>query len=327
MLRRQETSNEDSYLSAGRPSNLLRTSFSSAKLETLYRASSLRQRRGGLEYFLISVLLYGIQTLVVPVQDLPARGFTAVFLGLNLGLLAWIEHNQRAKDAFWSVVPHVAWQLTIAHLLGQLYFKTTDVTPGDALGWLLLMLYLLFATLPLRLSLCVLLAIATTVVYILTVVGLSKAPSQIPIDILVGVASRLDLSERSMHPPRDKRLRQKRSLNGAPSSVRDQAFRGVHPCVDRGKLENRGRRNHRGVFPRFRAFRKALWSRIVPTGSPKWGADRSSGSSPPCFSSRGVQERRVDRVGIYSGVNCPGTSPVGVAVNPESARNDPGHGE
>ncbi|XP_017766990.1 PREDICTED: adenylate cyclase type 3 [Eufriesea mexicana] len=185
MLRRQETSNEDSYLSAGRPSNLLRTSFSSAKLETLYRASSLRQRRGGLEYFLISVLLYGIQTLVVPVQDLPARGFTAVFLGLNLGLLAWIEHNQRAKDAFWSVVPHVAWQLTIAHLLGQLYFKTTDVTPGDALGWLLLMLYLLFATLPLRLSLCVLLAIATTVVYILTVVGLSKAPSQIPIDILV----------------------------------------------------------------------------------------------------------------------------------------------
>ncbi|CAL7944018.1 unnamed protein product [Xylocopa violacea] len=185
MLRRQETSNEDSYLSAGRPSNLLRTSFSSAKLETLYRASSLQQRRGGLEYFLFSAVLYGVHTLASPGQELPARGITAVFLGLNLGLLAWAKHNPRAKDALWSVIPHVAWELSTAHLLSQLFLKSNEVTPRDGLGWLLLLLYLLFATLPLRLSLCTLLAFGTALTYIVSVVGLSKAPTQIPMDVLV----------------------------------------------------------------------------------------------------------------------------------------------
>ncbi|KAG6798245.1 adenylate cyclase 3 [Apis mellifera caucasica] len=185
MLRRQETSNEDSYLSAGRPSNLLRTSFSSAKLEKLYRASSLQQRRGGLEYFLLSAFLFGANALFTPGQELPARGLTAVFLGLNLGFLAWAKHNPRGKDALWSLVPHMAWQLSTAHLLAQLFLKSTEVTPRDGLGWLLLMLYLLFATLPLRLSFCVVLACSTATVYVMSVVGLSKAPAQIPVDVLV----------------------------------------------------------------------------------------------------------------------------------------------
>ena len=186
MSRRHQASNEDSYLSAGRPSNLLRTSFNSAKLESLYRASSLQQRRGGLECFLLSALLYGAHTIASPGLELLARGLTAVFLGLNLGLLAWAEHNPRAKDALWSVIPHVAWKLYTAQLLAQLFLKSNDVTPRDGLGWLLLLLYLLFATLPLRLSLCALLSFGTALAYIVTVVGLSKAPAQIPIDVLVG---------------------------------------------------------------------------------------------------------------------------------------------
>ncbi|KOX73149.1 Adenylate cyclase type 3 [Melipona quadrifasciata] len=140
--------------------------------------------RGGLEYFLFSALLYGAHSLITPGQELPARGLTVVFLGLNLGLLAWAKHNSRAKDALWSVVPHVAWKLSTAQLLAQLFLKSTEVTPRDGLGWLLLMLYLLFATLPLRLSLCVLLAFGTASAYIVSVVGLSKDPAQIPIDVL-----------------------------------------------------------------------------------------------------------------------------------------------
>ncbi|XP_076633215.1 adenylate cyclase 3 [Colletes latitarsis] len=185
MSRRLEASNEDSYLSAGRPSNLLRTSFTSAKLESLYRSSSLQQRRGGLKCFLLSALLYGVQTIASPGQELPARGLTVVFLGLNLGLLAWAEHNPRAKDVLWSVVPHVAWKLSTAQLLKQLFLKSNEVTPRDELGWLLLLLYLQFATLPLRLSRCVLIAFGTALSYIVAVVGLSKAPTQIPIDVLV----------------------------------------------------------------------------------------------------------------------------------------------
>lgn len=199
MLRRQETSNEDSYLSAGRPSNLLRTSFSSAKLEKLYRASSLQQRRGGLEYFLLSAFLFGANALFTPGQELPARGLTAVFLGLNLGFLAWAKHNPRGKDALWSLVPHMAWQLSTAHLLAQLFLKSTEVTPRDGLGWLLLMLYLLFATLPLRLSFCVVLACSTATVYVMSVVGLSKAPAQIPVDVLVRFVNSIRLKRERKH--------------------------------------------------------------------------------------------------------------------------------
>ncbi|KZC14218.1 Adenylate cyclase type 3 [Dufourea novaeangliae] len=186
MSRRPETSNEDSYLIAGRPSNLLRTSFTSAQLEGLYRDSSLQQRRGGLQCFLISALFYGVQTMATPGQGLHARSLNAVFLGVNLGLLAWAEHNPRGKDALsWILVPHMAWYLSIAQLLAQLCLKTGEVTPRDGLGWLLLLLYLLYATLPLRLFFCALDAQSTVLTYILVVIVLPKGIAQIPIDVLV----------------------------------------------------------------------------------------------------------------------------------------------
>ncbi|XP_012289111.1 adenylate cyclase type 3 [Orussus abietinus] len=185
MSRRPETSNEESYLNAGRPSNLLKTSFSSGKLERLYRASSLQQRRGGLQCFLLSAILFDVYTVASPEPELPARSLTAIFLGLNLGLLAWTERGTRARDALWSLVPHVAWHISTAQLLAQLFLKSTEVTPRDGLGWLLLLLYLLFATLPLRYSLCALLVLGTAAAYIVTVIGLSKELAQTPHDVLI----------------------------------------------------------------------------------------------------------------------------------------------
>ncbi|OXU30600.1 hypothetical protein TSAR_007812 [Trichomalopsis sarcophagae] len=181
-MSRGETSNEESYLNSGRPSNLLKTSFSSSKLERLYRSSSLQQRRGGLQCFLISAVLYDFYSFGLTDAELPARGLTAVFLGLNLGLLAWAERGTRARDALWSVVPHVAWQISIAQLLAPLFLKSAEVTPRDSLGWLLLLLYLHFATLPLRFSLCALLAVGTAATYMVSVYGLSKAP--VPLEVL-----------------------------------------------------------------------------------------------------------------------------------------------
>ncbi|XP_014599783.1 PREDICTED: adenylate cyclase type 3 [Polistes canadensis] len=185
MSQRLEATNEESYLNSGRPSNLLRTSFNNVKLERLYRASSLQQRRGGLQCFLLSAVLYGTYTVASPEPELPARGLTAVFIGLNLGLLAWAEHGTRARDGLWAAVPHVAWWLSTGQLLAQLFLKSSEVTPRDGLGWLLLFLYLLFATLPLRLSFCFLLAIATAAAYMVTVFRLSKVPILSAIDVLI----------------------------------------------------------------------------------------------------------------------------------------------
>lgn len=187
MSQRPVPPNEESYLKSGRPSNLLKTSFSSTKLEKLYRASSLQQKRGGLHCFIVSAILFDVYTLASPEPELIARGVTAIFLGLNLGVLALAERGTRARDTLWSAMPHVAWHLATGQLLAQLFCKSTDVVPRDGLGWLLILLYLLFATLPLRLLHCALLALGTATTYIVAIVGLSKAPSQTPIEALVSI--------------------------------------------------------------------------------------------------------------------------------------------
>lgn len=206
MSQRLETSNEDSYLTWGRPSNLLKTRFSSARLEKLYRASSLQQRRGGLTCFLMSAILYGIYTLVTPGFELPARGVSGTFLGLSLVLLIWAERGTVARNTLWSLMPCVVWQLWIWHLLAQLllrsapYLKTehefrlntnsVKVTPKDSLGWMLLLIYLLFTTLPLRLRRCMILALITAAMYICFVVFISSPSLRElhlqSLDVLVG---------------------------------------------------------------------------------------------------------------------------------------------
>lgn len=192
MSQQQQTpTNEDSYLSCGRPSNLLKTNFSSARLEKLYRASSLQQRRGGLTCFLMSAMLYGLYTLSTPGMELPARCVSAVFLGLNSALLVQTScvKTSTARNSVWSVVPCVVGQLWIVHLPAQLFLKSTKVTPRDSLAWMLLLLYLLFATLPLKLCRCTFLALGSVLVYFIAVVGLSSATLEElktqPVDILI----------------------------------------------------------------------------------------------------------------------------------------------
>ncbi|RLU19233.1 hypothetical protein DMN91_007790 [Ooceraea biroi] len=199
MSQRLQASNEDSYLTWGRPSNLLKTRFSSARLEKLYRASSLQQRRGGLTCFLMSAILYGVYTLVTPGFELPARGVSGTFLGLSLVLLIWAERGTVARNTLWSLMPCVVWQLWIWHLLAQLllrsapYLKiganTIKVTPRDSLGWMLLLIYLLFTTLPLRLCRCTFLALVTAIMYVSFVVFISSPTLQElhmqPFDVLI----------------------------------------------------------------------------------------------------------------------------------------------
>jgi len=203
MSQRLETSNEDSYLTWGRPSNLLKTRFSSARLEKLYRASSLQQRRGGLTCFLMSAILYGVYTLATPGFEVPARGVSGIFLGLSLVLLIWAERGTVARNTLWSLMPCVVWQLWIWHLLAQLLLRSAPylkigsnsvkVTPRDSLGWMLLLIYLLFTTLPLRLCRCTFLAFITAIMYVCFVIFISSPTLQEfhtqPLDVLVGNAT------------------------------------------------------------------------------------------------------------------------------------------
>ncbi|XP_018317057.1 adenylate cyclase 3 [Mycetomoellerius zeteki] len=204
-MSQQAPTNEDSYLRCGRPSNLLKTNFSSARLEKLYRASSLQQRRGGLTCFLMSAILYGLYTVSTPGMVLSARCVSAVFLSLNFFLLVWAESGTKTRNSLWSVVPCVVGELWIVHLSAQLFLKSDKVTPMDSLAWMLLLLYLLFATLPLKLIRCVNLATSSILLYLIAIIGLSSntledLTSQ-PVDILV-CNRRLMIEEQSAEQER-----------------------------------------------------------------------------------------------------------------------------
>ncbi|KDR18334.1 Adenylate cyclase type 3, partial [Zootermopsis nevadensis] len=157
----------------------LQRSFRDPALEKLYQSYSVKQKRAGLEVFLYAAILYDVYMLVVPGgQDALMRGLTIAFLGLNLGLLAWccrgVQHS-----SVWAAVPHLAWHLANSQLLAHLFLKKNEVTGRDSLGWVLLLDYLLFVTLPLRLRYCVVLSAGTCASYLVAIVGLGKSDAHL----------------------------------------------------------------------------------------------------------------------------------------------------
>jgi len=154
-------------------------SFRDPALEKLYQSYSVKQKRPGLEVFLYAAILYDLYMLLVPGgQDAVMRGLTIAFVGLNLGLLAWccrgIQHS-----SIWAAVPHIAWHLANSQLLAHLFLKKNEVTGRDSLGWVLLLDYLLYVTLPLRLRYCVVLSVGTCASYLVAVVGLGRSDAHL----------------------------------------------------------------------------------------------------------------------------------------------------
>lgn len=150
------------------------SSFKDPALEKLYQSYSVRQKRAGLECFLIAAILYDIYMLVVPSgQDLLIFGVMSVFLMLNCCILIWCKRSI-LKCPIWPAIPHIAWHLANAQLLISLFLKKNEVTSRDSLGWVLLLDYLIYVTLPLRLRYCTILSAGTCASYLAAVIGLSK---------------------------------------------------------------------------------------------------------------------------------------------------------
>jgi len=156
-------------------------SFRDPALEKLYQSYSVKQKRPGLEVFLYAAILYDLYMFLVPGgQDTLMCVLTIAFVGLNVGLLVWccllarccrgIQHS-----SIWAALPHLAWHLANSQLLAHLFLKKNEVTGRDSLGWVLLLDYLLYVTLPLRLRYCVVLSVGTCASYLVAVVGLAKS--------------------------------------------------------------------------------------------------------------------------------------------------------
>lgn len=151
------------------------SAFNDPALEKLYQSYSVKQKRAGLECFLITAVLFDVYMLVIPSgQDLMIFAVMSCFLALNCCLLIWCKRGVR-KCAFWSAVPHISWHVANAQLLASLFLKKNEVTSRDSLGWVLLLVYLIYVTLPLRLRYCMILSAGSCASYIAAIAGLAKS--------------------------------------------------------------------------------------------------------------------------------------------------------
>lgn len=151
--------------------------FSDPTIERLYQSYSVKQKRAALQCFLAASVLYDAYFLVVPSdQDLVALSLTSGFLALNVGLIAW---SRWSRYRLWAALPHIAWHLANLQLLCHLFLQKNEVTGRTSLGWALLLDYLLYVTLPLRLRYCVMLSVGTCASYLVAVTGLAKSDSHL----------------------------------------------------------------------------------------------------------------------------------------------------
>lgn len=96
------------------------------------------------------------------------------FLMTNFLLLIWSKKGIDSK-MLWAAAPHISWHIANTQLLTALFLKKTEITPRDGLGWILLLDYLIYVTLPIRLRYCIILSIGTCTSYIAAVIGLAKS--------------------------------------------------------------------------------------------------------------------------------------------------------
>lgn len=158
-------------LSSGMERDVSGSGFADPSLEHLYQSYSVKQKRPALQCFLLAAILYDAYWLVVPQsQDLASRGVTLLFLVANVALLAWCRWS---RSRLWAALPHLAWHLANLQILAHLFLQKNEVTGRTSLGWVLLLDYLLYVTLPLRLRYCVMLSLGTCSSYLVAVEGLA----------------------------------------------------------------------------------------------------------------------------------------------------------
>ncbi|KAK9509992.1 hypothetical protein O3M35_004871 [Rhynocoris fuscipes] len=155
-------------------------------LQALYRSYSVKQRRPFLKCFLAVSLLYDLYCLIVPLeQDLLNRGLTTFFAGANLCLLG-VSFKARRRF-IWTTLPHLAWHAANLQILARM-FLGQDLTPRDDLGWVLVIEYLIYVTLPLNLRYCLILAIGTFATYVVCLIGLMRSDGNLEYQLLASLA-------------------------------------------------------------------------------------------------------------------------------------------
>nr|XP_029727324.1 adenylate cyclase type 3-like [Aedes albopictus]XP_029727325.1 adenylate cyclase type 3-like [Aedes albopictus]XP_029727326.1 adenylate cyclase type 3-like [Aedes albopictus]XP_029727327.1 adenylate cyclase type 3-like [Aedes albopictus] len=148
-----------------------------AVLEKLYQSYALKQKRVAFGCYLAASMLLDLWAILVPQgQSLEAIVILSVFLVLNIILAVVLRFGGkgRFRGFIWEVAPHAAWLMAIMQLFVHLFLKGS-VTPKDSLGWAVLLIFLVYVTLPVLLKYSgILLGVGSVLTYINAIIGLAK---------------------------------------------------------------------------------------------------------------------------------------------------------
>uniref|UniRef100_A0A8D8TR29 adenylate cyclase n=1 Tax=Cacopsylla melanoneura TaxID=428564 RepID=A0A8D8TR29_9HEMI len=154
-------------MEAGTSDQIFPKSFKDAVLERLFQTYSVKQKRSAIECYLLASVLFNLQNLVL-IVDVNSVHFvhSLVFLTVNIFIFLWCRFSSKP---FWSVIPHVTWGLSLLQVLVHMGLQVYPHTSRDYLGWILLISFFIYATLPVELQMCRLLSIVSCIVYILVI--------------------------------------------------------------------------------------------------------------------------------------------------------------
>lgn len=155
-------------MEAGTSDQLFPKSFKDATLERLFQSYSVKQKRSAIECYLLASVLFNLQNIIL-IVEVNSVNFvhSVVFLTVNIFIFFWCRF--RAKP-FWSVIPHVTWGLSLLQVLVHMGLQVYPHTSRDYIGWILLISFFIYATLPLELQTCRLLSLVSCIVYICVLV-------------------------------------------------------------------------------------------------------------------------------------------------------------
>lgn len=157
-------------MEAGTSDQMFPRSFKDATLERLFQSYSVKQKRSAIECYLLASVFFNVQNLVLIVQSTVNSVYfvhSSVFLVANVCIFLWCRFSAKP---FWSVIPHVTWGLSLLQLLVHKGLQVYPHTSRDYLGWIILMSFFIYATLPVKLHICRLLSLVSCIVYICVII-------------------------------------------------------------------------------------------------------------------------------------------------------------
>lgn len=157
-------------MEAGTSDQMFPRSFKDATLERLFQSYSVKQKRSAIECYLLASVFFNVQNLVLLVQSTVNSVYfvhSSVFLVANVCIFLWCRFSAKP---FWSVIPHVTWGLSLLQLLVHKGLQVYPHTSRDYLGWIILMSFFIYATLPVKLPICRLLSLVSCIVYICVII-------------------------------------------------------------------------------------------------------------------------------------------------------------